>query len=126
MITPDLKQNTIVTVYLLFTHNYLVFAYFLGLIVSIFIAMIRPSRFIIFMLLGFAILVLSFEYDKHLIVPFREQTLRSLITTTPHYRLQKLINLVVSEIIPMLLYLLGWLFIYGAMIVGALKKEKKE
>lgn len=126
MLTADIKQNTIIALYLLFSHNYIVFAYFFGLIISIILAIIHPSRFIILTLLGFAILVFSFEYDKHLIVPFREQTLKSLISATPHYRLQKFINLVISEVIPMVLYLLGWIAIYGGIIIAALKKEIKK
>lgn len=126
MLTPDIRQNFIITLYLLFIHNYILFAYLIGLLVSIVVAIRRPSRFIILMLIGFAILAFSFEYDKHIIIPFREQTLKSLITATPHYQLEKIINLVVVEVIPMLLYLIGWIFIYSAIITAGLQKRKKE
>ena len=126
MLAPDIKQNLIITLYLSFTHNYILFAYLIGLLVSVVIAIKRPSRFIILMLIGFAILAFSFEYDKHIIASFREQTITSLITITPHYRLQKYINLVISEIIPILLYLTGWIFIYSGIISAGLQKKKKE
>ncbi len=126
MITPDIKQNLIITLYLSFTHNYILFAYLTGLFISIIIAIKRPSRFIILMLIGFAILAFSFEYDKHIIVSFRDQTMTSLITETPHYRLQKYINLIISEAIPILLYLTGWIFIYSGIITAGLQKRKKE
>lgn len=124
MLTADLKQNAIVSLYLLFSHNYIVFAYLFGLMIAIITAVVRPSRFSILMLLGFAVLVFSFEYDKHIIAGFREQTLKSLITATPHYRLQRLINLVISEVIPIALYFLGWLFIYVGLIAGAFGKKQ--
>ena len=88
VITPDLKQNILVTLYLLFSHNYIALAYFAGLLLSIGLSLYRPSRFTSVCLLGFGILLFSYEYDKHLIEAFREQTLRSLITIQPHYRFQ--------------------------------------
>lgn len=126
MLTPDLKQNAIVALYLLFIHNYVVFAYVGGTVISIIIALIRPSRFIICMALGFAVLAFAFEYDKHLIVPLREQTLKSLITITPHYKLEKLINLGLSNILPMFLYICGWSLIYIAIIIGNLHMTQKK
>lgn len=125
-IAPDLQQNIIITLYLLFSHNYEAIAYFTGLVISIGLALYRPSRFTTFALLGFAILLFSFEYDKHIIVGFREQTVRSLITLQPHYKLQKLLNLVISELLPVLFYVTGWFFIYLAVIYGAKKIGKKK
>lgn len=124
-ITPDLQQNILVTVYLLFSHNYIAFAYFAGLILSIALAIYRPSRFTTFAFLGFAILLFSFEYDKHIINAFREQTMRSLITMQPHYRLQHYINLVITELLPVLFYITGWFFLYLAIYYGAAKMGKK-
>jgi len=123
-IAPDIKQNIIVTAYLLFTHNYIAFAYLSGLLISILLSILRPSRFSVLMLLGFITLLFSFEYDKHLIVPFREQTIKSLITATPHYRLQRIINLTISEVMPIIFYTLGWGFIYLGIIIEGLKKTK--
>lgn len=125
-IPPDLQQNLINTIYLLFAHNYIVFAYFSGLLLSIVLSLFKPTRFTVFMLLGFAILLFSFEYDKHIIVPFRDQTLKSFITETPHYRLQQLIDLTISEILPIFFYILGWFFVYLGIIYGALKLGKKK
>lgn len=124
-IPPDIKQNIIITAYLLFSHNYIVLAYFAGLLITSFLSILKPSRFSVLLLVGFLILIFSFEYDKHLIVPFRNQTIKSLITKTPHYRLQRIINLTISEILPIILYTLGWGFIYLAIIIEGLKKSKK-
>lgn len=125
-IPSDLGQNILVTIYLLFTHNYIAIAYFIGLIISIIMAVYKPSRFTTFTLLGFAILLFSFEYDKHIIAGFREQTINSLITATPHYKLQKILDLVISEIFPVLFYVTGWFFIYLAIFYGARNIGKKK
>ncbi|MBI3379387.1 hypothetical protein HY029_01370 [Candidatus Gottesmanbacteria bacterium] len=125
-VAPDLQQNIIVTLYLLFSHNYEAIGFFMGLVISIVLAIYRPSRFTTFAFLGFAILLFSFEYDKHIIVGLREQTVRSLITMQPHYKVQKLVNLVISELLPVLFYVTGWAFLYLSVIYGARKIGKKK
>ncbi|OGG27480.1 hypothetical protein A2960_04255 [Candidatus Gottesmanbacteria bacterium RIFCSPLOWO2_01_FULL_39_12b] len=125
-ITPDLRQNIIVTIYLIFSHNYIAFMYLIGLLLAIGLAIYRPSRFTIFTFLGFAILLFSYEYDKHIISALREQTTQSLITLQPHYKLQKLIDLVISSALPVFFYVLGWIFIFIAIIYGAIKIGKSE
>ncbi|MBI2616630.1 hypothetical protein HYW55_00675 [Candidatus Gottesmanbacteria bacterium] len=126
---PDLQQNIIVTVYLLFSHNYEAFAYFMGIILGISLSLYRPSRVSTFILLAFAILLFSYEYDKHIITGLREQTLRSLITVQPHFKLQRIVNLILSDLFPILFYIAGWGFLFLALILSAIgsshhKKEK--
>ena len=123
--TPDLQQNILVTIYLLFSHNYIVFAYFIGLIIGIGLALWRPSRFATLVLLGFAVLMFSFEYDKHIIDAFRQQTINSLITIQPHYKLQHIIDLFISELLPVFFYVLGWVLLYTAIVYSALKNRDK-
>ena len=125
-LAADLQQNIMVTVYLLFSHNYIAFAYFTGLIISIILSIKWPSRFSTYSFLGFAILLFSYEYDKHIIEGLRQQTLRSLITLPPHLRFQRLISVTITEILPILFYIAGWAFIYLAIIHAARKLGKKE
>ena len=126
MLAADLRQNIIVALYLLFIHNYIAFAYLTGLIIGIFLSFYRPSRFATMILLSFAILLFSFEYDKHLIAAFREQTLNSLITITPHFRLQRLLNLLISDVLPVIFYLIGWGLLFASIILAALNLGKKK
>lgn len=123
---PDLQQNVIITFYLLFSHNYEAFAFFVGILIGVILAFYRPSRFALLILLGFAILLFSFEYDKHIIVGLREQTLKSLITTTPHFKVARIVNLLLSDIMPILLYVAGWGMVFTAIISAALKIKKHE
>ncbi|OGG06244.1 hypothetical protein A3D05_03715 [Candidatus Gottesmanbacteria bacterium RIFCSPHIGHO2_02_FULL_40_24] len=123
---PDLRQNIIVTLYLLFSHNYIAFAYFTGIILGIILSIWKPSRFSVFILLGFAVLLFSYEYDKHIIAGLREQTLQSIITVTPHFRFQRLINLFISEILPVVFYVSGWGLVFAAVIYAGMKLGKSE
>ena len=125
-ITPDLSINIIHTIYALFTHNYILLAYLLGLLVSIIVAIKKPGRFALFLIFGFAILTFSFEYDKHIVDGLRQQTIQSLITVKPHYRAQKYINLVISEVLPIFFYISGWLMIYIAIFIGGWRKAAKQ
>jgi len=110
----------------MFIHNYILLAYVLGLLASIIVAIKKPSRFALFLILGFALLAFSFEYDKHIVDGLRQQTIQSLITVKPHYRAQKYINLVISEVLPVFFYISGWLMIYIAIFIGGWKKTAKQ
>ncbi len=125
-LTPDLQQSLVHTVYSLFVHNYIVFAYFFGFLLSVLISIKNPSRFSVLMLLGFAVLTFSFEYDKHIIDGFRQQTLQSLITEQSHFQLQRFISVVISEVLPIFFYLLGWVLIFVAIASKGLKKPAKK
>ncbi|OGG32411.1 hypothetical protein A3I51_05990 [Candidatus Gottesmanbacteria bacterium RIFCSPLOWO2_02_FULL_38_8] len=125
-IAPDLRQNLIVLGYLFFSHNYIALAYFCGMILGIILSVYRPSRFATFILLGFGLLLFAYEYDKHIIAGLREQTLKSLITVTPHYRLMRLVNLVLSDLLPVAFYILGWGMIFASIIIAGVKLGKKK
>lgn len=120
----DLSFNIINTVYAIFIHNYILFAYLIGLVISILVALKKPSRRALLFILGFAILAFSFEYDKHIIEGLREQTLRSLITVNNHYTAQKWVNLIIGEVLPVFFYITGWIFIYLGIVAG--KKSRKK
>lgn len=123
--TADLQQSIINTVYLTFAHNYIAFAYLIGVIIGISLSFFRPSRFSTLILLGFVVLLFSYEYDKHIIDPLRNQTLQSLISTKPHFKVQKLINLLISEILPIFFYVSGWALIFAAILKKGMEGKKK-
>ena len=124
-VTPDLRQNIVVTLYLLFSHNYIAIAYFTGMVIGIILSIWKPSRFATFILLGFAILLISFEYDKHIIEGLREQTMNSLITITPHFKVQRFVSLFLTHLLPVLFYMAGCGMFFGAIIQAAIKLARK-
>src|SRR3989338_2072949 len=123
-IAPDLRQNLIVLGYLFFSHNYIALAYFCGMILGIILSVYRPSRFAVFIFLGFGLLLFAYEYDKHIIAGLSEQTLKSLITITPHYRLQRFVNLALSDLMPVVLYVIGWGLIFASLVYAGKKMGK--
>ena len=122
---PDLQQNIITTIYLFFSHNYIALVYIAGIVLGVGLSLWRPSRFATLVLIGFAVLLFSFEYDKHLIAPLRDQTIRSFITEKPHFRLQRIIDVTVSEIVPVGFYIAGWGCLFISIIFAARREGKK-
>lgn len=121
----DLSFNLVHTLYAIFIHNYILLAYLGGLLLSILISLKRPSRFALFLLMGFVILVFSFEYDKHIADGLRKQTLQSLITAVAHTKVEKWVNLVIGEILPIFFYILGWGLIYVAIVIGGWRRKSE-
>lgn len=117
--SEDLRQNIIVTAYLLFSHNALAVAYTAGLAVSVALAYFRPSRFATLLTVAFALLLFGFEYDKHIVEGFREQTIKSFITIEPHFRLQRIIDLVISDLLPIFFFLGGWTLLFAALVYAS-------
>ncbi len=124
MITPDLKQNIFYTLYFTISHNALALFYFAGIICSVILAIIKPSRKSIFLLLGFILLLFGFEYNKHIVEGLREQTLNALITIQEHNKVRKVINIITLKLLPILLPLAGWSLI-GASVYFFTKQKKK-
>lgn len=108
MITPELSQNIFYTVYFTVAHNAFAIFYACGILLSVILSVIRPSRKSVILLLGFIILLFSFEYSKHIEDSLREQTLNSLITIQEHNKVRRVINIVTSKLLPLGLPLLGW------------------
>lgn len=116
----ELTLNLIHTAYLTFNHNSVVIAYVAGFAVCALLSLWRPSRYTLLMLLGFLILALGFEYDKHLVGPLVRQTLNSVVQEPgSSIRTTKLINLFLGEVAPVLFFVFGWVFIFTATVVGA-------
>ena len=116
--SADLGQNIIQTIYATFIHNYLVIAYFAGAVLAAILALIKPSRYHLLLLFGFGLLMFAFEYDKHIAAPFEEQTIQSLITLQEHHKVRRLVDFAIYEMIPVASFLVGWICIFIAMIVG--------
>jgi hypothetical protein len=107
MFAPDTQQNIIVTLVLLVIHNYIALGYAAGLAVSTIFGLVKPSRSRILLMVGFATLLLSFEYSKHIQVSLLEQTKQSLITERYSSRLERVIALTINRATPLGLQIIG-------------------
>lgn len=111
-ITTDLSVNINNTIYLTIIHNYVLFIYVLGFLISIFWSIKKPSRSHTLLILGFILLILYFEYTKHIIDGLKEQTLNSLITANPHYTAKKWLNIFIEDLAPIFLFVSGWFLLF--------------
>lgn len=124
--TADLTDSIFATIYSTFDHNNLVIAYALAALLSAFLVYLRPNRFHLLLLFGFSILAFNFEYEKHLIAPLRDQTLKALAPDPlSHIRTQRYTEVFLSVLVPIGLYVIGWSLIFWAMIIGGNKVGKK-
>lgn len=122
--SEDLISNLFNGLYLLFNHNSVVVAYFCGLVISMLVSFFRPSRLAFLFTLAFGVLTFGYEYDKHLIEPLREQTLATIAPTPgTHLKATKLINLVLSELLPVFLFILGWGLLISSVLVATWKRK---
>ncbi|MFH0773292.1 MAG: hypothetical protein V1922_03195 [bacterium] len=122
-ITPDLKQNILMTIYLTISDNFFAIVYAVGIIISAFLAIRKPSRYAVFMLLGFILLLFGFEYNKHILEGLKEQTINALITVQEHNKVRRIINIVLVKALPLLLPLFGWGFVISGIYL--LRQERK-
>lgn len=123
--SEELLRGLIHTIYLTFSHNSIVFAYATGFAVSAGLSLWKPSRFTFLTLLGFLLLAVGFEYDKHLVGPLVRQTLESVVGDPGNYiRTTKLITIVLGEVVPVVFFVIGWLFVFLAMGEGARRSKK--
>jgi|GEM_PF-988467 len=124
--TSDIASNLITGLYLLFAHNGLLIIYVFGALVSLLLIFLKPRRLTVLYFLAFLTLAFGFEYDKHLIVPLRDQTIATVVADPEtHLFTQRLINLFISEFIPVALFILGWGLLFLAILLSLIGKNRK-
>lgn len=101
----------------MFAHNGEVIAYVLGAMLSLAVLFFRPRRLALVFFVAFATLSFNFEYDKHLMLPLRNQTIATVVSNPEtHLFTQRILNLFLTEVVPVLLFILGW----GLLFLGIL------
>jgi hypothetical protein len=117
-ISPDTQQYLFVTLKLLVEHNFWALLYAFGIVCSLAWAVYRPTRAAILLVVGCSLLLLAFEYDKHIVGPLLEQTKGSLITERPSYRLARILEIGLGRLLPIALDLTGLGFVALGLYLG--------
>ncbi|MEO6509299.1 MAG: hypothetical protein ABIO02_05070 [Patescibacteria group bacterium] len=125
-IPPDLQQNLAITAELTILHNFWALLYFVGFIFSIIWSFFRPSRAATLAFVGFGLLLFSFEYTKHILEPFRSQTMTSIITEQQHLKVQRIIDISLIKLIPKGSYVLGWISLLSSSFLYLTSKSKNK
>lgn len=126
MIAPDTQQNLLYTIYFIITHNFEAILYSVGILISLVLALYKPTRGKILMMWGFIILLFAFEYDKHILEPLRQQTIGSLITERQSWRIEHTINYVTMRVLPKLLPFIGWVLVVSGIFFDKILKTARE
>ncbi len=120
MIAPDTQQNLMYTAYFILLHNFEAILYSIGILTALILALYKPSRGKILIMVGFIILLFAFEYDKHILEPLRQQTIGSLITERQSWRIEHTINYVTMRVLPKILPFFGWMLVLGGIFFDKL------
>ena len=124
---PDIEQAIDHTLKLSFLHNFIPIALGLACLISLIYLIKKPSRPKVFLLIGFSLLLLHFEYVKHIMEPLNNQTQVTLITDTPHYGFVWIVDKMIRRGIPIVLFMTGWGSLLGttAYLGYQRRKERK-
>ncbi len=118
-----MKQNLLELLYTTWIHNDFAIACLAGIFFAIFLLLKRPSRFGVLLLIGFSVLLLRFQYLKHIVEPLLDQTTGVLLRdeTTGGSRF---LFVVFNVLIPFGMYVLGWGSIFLALALSEFRKHK--
>ena len=125
-ISQELQQGLFNIAYFTWLHNSQAIAYFVGIVITLALQFKKPNHKNLLFFVGFLVLLLNFEYQKHFIDPFLEQTVQAVLeqgaTAT---RFQRIANFFFQKFVPLISYLVGWGSIFIAMIFGSKKTEEE-
>ena len=108
----DIKIGILSTIYTTWLHNNLAIGLFLGIAISALFLIFKPKRKLVFFFLGFLLLLLEFEYQKHFAKVLEQQTINSMIFQGQHLRTKSVLEDVFQKIIPFVLWLAGWMLVF--------------
>lgn len=121
MISSALQQGIINIIYFTWLHNAEAIAYFFGCIISLYLQFKKPNRRNLLFFIAFLLLLIQFEYVKHIIEPLEKQTLQAVLEQgAAATRFTKLTKFFLQKFIPISLYLVGW----GSLFFAIFKTSK--
>ena len=110
-------SNLLNTLFSLYTHNGPVLFYSLGICAAIAHLLRRPSRRAVFALLGFGLLLFSFEYQKHFVAHFHTHLVLQITDPTVQPREYSLATRVTQQVLPIAMDIVGWGMLFIALFL---------
>jgi len=113
-------------IYFTWLHNSEAIAYFIGCVITLVLQFIKPRRLNLLFFIGFLLLLLEFQYVKHIVEPLEQQTLQTVLQQgASGARFTKLTGIFLEKLIPFGLYLGGWGAILSGIWIGNKKRAEK-
>ncbi len=116
-----MKQGLFQLIYFTYLHNQLAIGLIIAALVALILLLKKPQRQYVFFFLGFLLLILHFEYQKHIVKDLADQTIATLFLEEGNYRFRWLTKVGLYHLVPLIMWLLGW----GSIILGLLNDEIK-
>lgn len=69
--------------------------------------------------MGFLMLAIHFEYQKHIVQDLADQTISTLFLEEGHYRGQWLTRVTLYHLLPLIMWCLGW----GSVLLGLINPK---
>lgn len=108
-VPADVEQALEHFMKLTFLHNAYPIALLFVCVIALLMALIKPSRSKILVFTGALLLLIHFEYLKHVLDPLKAQTLLTVTTETPRYRFIWFVDKFLTKIFPVGLFVGGWI-----------------
>lgn len=119
MLSPALQQGLFDLIYFTWLHNSEAIAYFIGCVLTLVLQFIKPRRLNLLFFIGFLLLLLEFQYVKHIVEPLEQQTLQTVLQQgASGVRFTKITGIFLEKLVPFGLYLSGWGTIFTGIWIG--------
>jgi len=108
-------------------HNSEAIAYFIGCVLTLVLQFIKPRRLNLLFFIGFLLLLLEFQYVKHIVEPLEQQTLQTVLQQgASGIRFQKITGIFLEKLVPFGLYLGGWGAIFTGIWLGSKRVDSRD
>ena len=126
MQATGLKQGFIQLIYFTWLHNADAIAFFVGAILVTMLLFVKLKRSYVLYLIAFVVLLIRFEYLKHIVGPLSEQTVNVVIQQQGESEARHSFNLFFYHLIPTAMYFVGWGSLFLGMISASIGEKAKK
>lgn len=115
---PDIEQAISHTIQLTVSHNFVPIILACVIIAFACAAVYKPTRPRVLILIGSSLILLHFEYVKHILPALHAQTQVTLTTETPNYTFIWITEKILVRAVPLAIAMLGWGSLIAALFLA--------